>query len=146
MLTELILAGGAAYAGVTSYAKQTKKKRLALFLRTPSLSLPDDVKATALQAPTRDEIDKTLNRELAIASLSLGLSAMGAWLYPPLILCSFIGLILVGRHVYSSAYTSLTKDQRANGDTVISIVITMFLLQGYYVLSAIPIFYLGVSA
>ncbi|ETX04659.1 MAG: hypothetical protein ETSY2_27555, partial [Candidatus Entotheonella gemina] len=70
---------------------------------------------------------------------------MGAWLYPPLILCSFIGLILVGRHVYSSAYTSLTKDQRANGDTVISIVITMFLLQGYYVLSAIPIFYLALN-
>ncbi|ETX01314.1 MAG: hypothetical protein ETSY1_07830 [Candidatus Entotheonella factor] len=145
MLTELILAGGAAYAGVKSYAKQSKKKRLAKFLGTPPFSLSEEIKATALQAPTRDEIDKTLNRELAIASFSLGLSAMGAWLYPPLIWCSFLGLFLVGRHVYSSAYTSLAKDHRANGDTVISIVITMFLLQGYYVLSAIPIFYLALN-
>ena len=137
MLFELALAG--AGAGTLSVLKRhTKKKRLRLFLKPHTL-----VRSDALQpAQTRSVADTTFvgkdqgwsDRQIAIAACSLGVSAVGAILYPPLSFLGVPGMIYSTYELYLHGFRSLVYEKKANVDVLVMCVDLICFVQGYYFL------------
>lgn len=86
----------------------------------------------------KSQVEKELNRNLAMALSSMGFAVSGALLYPPLALLSLPGVIVNSRYILSSSYDHLVKQHKVNIDVLNAVIITMFIGTGHYVLANIP--------
>ena len=86
------------------------------------------------------EIQKRLNRNLVIASASLGLACMGALLYPPLSVLSWPGFFVITRYTVVDSYNFFVKKRQIGIDAVSVCVRSLLFFTGYYVLANLSCF------
>jgi heavy metal translocating P-type ATPase len=83
------------------------------------------------------KIDAEINHYLKVALLSLGLSVIGALVYPPLSLLSALGVLYTTSRFMKDAYKSLFEEHRVRICVVDVIMIPAVLLLGYFFVSSL---------
>ncbi len=82
------------------------------------------------------DVEKATNRDLALSLGALG-CAVGAWLYPPLVLGNIIGLAYYGLLRYKAVYQELVTKRKITINLLDAITITSALVGGFYFLGAL---------
>ncbi|RKZ90511.1 MAG: heavy metal translocating P-type ATPase [Candidatus Parabeggiatoa sp. nov. 1] len=83
------------------------------------------------------DYEKSVNQELAITSVSLGLATAGALVYPPLIIASLAGLAYVTLPIVHRGYRTLVIERRIGSTLVDAIVLPCVLVSGHYIIAAL---------
>lgn len=98
----------------------------------------------AAQLQTRNVAMHSLNRDLTIASASLGMAIAGSLFYPPLQLLCLPPLLYSLRYMFQNSYRALYKPNlrdKAHVNTLTTITVVTCLLNGYVVIPAISGFF-----
>jgi Cu2+-exporting ATPase len=85
-------------------------------------------------------VEKEINHYLKVALVSLGLSIVGALVYPPLSLLSALGVLYTTSRFMKDAYKSLFEEHRVRICVVDVIMIPAILLLGYFFISSLTTF------
>ncbi|MEY4768658.1 MAG: hypothetical protein RL637_1297 [Pseudomonadota bacterium] len=129
----VILAGG--LIASTSF-------RLYRSLKKPVETATTTAEQSDSQLPSEEEVinpeveKAALARDLKIASGTLGLTAFGALVYPPISIFSGLGIAYISIPYYKRAYESI-KQKKIDVYVVDSIAIPAMFLSGYYFASAL---------
>jgi hypothetical protein len=134
MLLELAVAGVA----LSVIRRRNKQKRLSLFLKphTPAMA------AALRQTESNSVAEKTFtakerpwsNSQFTLSALSLGVSAVGDALCPPLSLLSLPGTVYVTRALYRQGFRSVVRERKATVDVLLIVVNLLSLANGYFFL------------
>ncbi|RKZ79825.1 MAG: heavy metal translocating P-type ATPase [Candidatus Parabeggiatoa sp. nov. 1] len=161
-MINLLIAGGAlVYTGVKLYKslKETKvssslsteEKEVILTKEkiTPSSDLhnqPAEDNLPVVKDENRtDDIKKTANQDFIISSVSLGLSTVGALVYPPLIIASIAGMAYITRPIWQKGYRSLFKKRQVDIAVIDSIALPAIFLTGHYFIAAVAYWLYAIS-
>lgn len=91
------------------------------------------------------DYEKSVNQELAITSVSLGLATAGALVYPPLIIASLAGLAYVTIPIVRKGYKTLVIERRIGSTLVDAIVLPCVLVSGHYIIAALSYWMYSIS-
>jgi hypothetical protein len=80
-----LVTGGVVYAGARAYSKH-RRRRTTVWLFEDGRAI--ETSATIVEEPDLEQIERRINGNLNLATLSLGLAAGGVLIYAPLILIS----------------------------------------------------------
>ena len=145
----LLIAGGVlAFTGYKAY--KNREKSLSSPAKTPNNStkktsgaeqgqhiskeqgqLPVSIESEA------DELEKSTQKEFLISSTSLGLTTLGAFIYPPLLFPAMLGFGYVSIPLWKQGYESLFKKRKVDISVVYSVAFPSIFFSGYYLLGAI---------
>jgi len=128
IFTEAALAIGAFYAGRKAYKRRKTKRAMQRLLTDKKSDQPITITSPEQQ---------TANRELAIATTTLGLAATGALVYSPLVLVSVVGLAYLTVPVWQRAYQAATKERRVKRELLDSVALPGLIVTGYVPAAAI---------
>ena len=85
--------------------------------------------------------ERQLHRNFVIALSSFGL-AMGGWLlYTPIALLSLPGILYSSQHTYKRAYHTLVQQKKLNIDVANASVVSLLLVNGYFILTCLPLLF-----
>ncbi len=135
MILEILLAGGVLYAGVNTFRNRKRKKKPVWLVEHGSLqtatdtSIPDE----AIMA----RLEKKINRDFVISSVSLGMSLTGTLAYPPLGLASVPLTIYGAIPTFEDTYEVIFNQGRAKLAVISSIVIIGSLGASYYFIASL---------
>ena len=87
-----------------------------------------------------NETQKRANRNLAIASASLGLATAGALFYAPLSWLSLPGVFHISRLSYISSYNSIVKERKVNVDTLFTLTTILLVGGGQFFFATVSVF------
>jgi Cu2+-exporting ATPase len=162
-MINLLIAGGAlVYTGVKLYQSlketkvssslSTKEKEVILKNEkiTPPSHLVHNQPAEENLPVVKDEdwaneFKKNTERYFIISSVSLGLTTVGALVYPPLIIVGIAGMVYLTIPMLQSGYRSLFKKRQVDIAVIDSIALPGILFTGHYLIGAIAFWLYALS-
>ncbi len=95
------------------------------------------------QLPVKKETftEAEINQDLAIASVSLGLTTAGMLAYPPLLILSVPALLYTTLPIFHSAYEAIFKRREVTAEAVYSISIPGIFLTGHIFIASLAAFF-----
>jgi Cu2+-exporting ATPase len=78
------------------------------------------------------EAEREINRKSQLFLVSFGASAVAALIYPPLSVLSLPVALYILKDVYRASYDAVVKRRELTVDTLVSVLMTLFISQGYY--------------
>jgi len=155
MLWELAI-GGAVYSGVKAYQKRSRRKACGVFLQpdkaatslnSSPLTFLGSTRRQQLQSvasssddEARKATEQQVNRNVTIASASLGLATVGAFGYPVLSLLSLPGFFYISGIVAVSSYHELVQHRKVGTDMLSFLVKVLLFAYGQFVLCNVSTF------
>lgn len=131
LVFEIFLAGGVAYTGIKTFRRRKRLNEAVCLTNYDKLPL----EPTDLSAPDKisfAELERKINRDFSLSSVSLGLSITGALAYPPLGVASIPLTIYGALPTFENAFASIFSRNRTKVATVSSIVIVGTLVTDHY--------------
>lgn len=134
LIVTVYIAGGMAYAGIKTFIKYRPKKSAAWLNETGrKTSAASRFETESEQLENRAiRTEKVLQRNFAISSVSLGLTAAGALLYPPLGVASVPLNVYTSIPVLGKSYEFLLRKRRGVMPVVTSFAVMGMMASGHY--------------
>lgn len=80
------------------------------------------------------DAEKEINRKTKLFLSSFGLATAGSFIYAPLSVLSLPAALYILKDVYKGSFTSLFKNKELTIDTLVSLLMTLFIAKGFYLL------------
>ena len=80
------------------------------------------------------DAEKEINRKTKLFLGSFGLATAASFIYSPLSVLSLPAALYILKDVYKGSFTSLFKKKELNIDTLVALLVTLFIAKGYYLL------------
>jgi hypothetical protein len=132
LVTNALIAGGAIYAGIKTLI--TNRNKPVAWLGEPAGQIRAG-SASATDVFSFPQIEGKTRRHFSVASVSLGLSLSGAFVYPPLALASVPLTVLASIPIFENAYEALFKEGRIRMAVVSSAAVIGTLATGHYLMA-----------
>ena len=139
LLTRILTTGSVLYTGAKLQTRKKKKAIIALIQQavtrkhqeqhsSPSLNNKRNQQLAEVSASSGNVKDnpseKEINQFITISSVSMALSTVGFFIYPPLALLSVPGVIWIGKSFLQDAYQSIVKEKKIR----LSIIESVFII------------------
>ncbi|MDM8561157.1 heavy metal translocating P-type ATPase [Candidatus Parabeggiatoa sp. HSG14] len=165
-MTKILIVGAAlGYTVFKVYQgyKETKKTKISPSLSTPKkvilkkekITLPSDMVINnqpveenlpvVTDENLTNEIKKSAERDFIVSSASLGLTTVGALVYPPLIIASIAGMVYLTIPIWQKGYHSLFKKRQIDIAVIDSIALPGIFLTGHFFIAAIAFWLYALS-
>jgi cation transport ATPase len=80
------------------------------------------------------DAEKEINRKTKLFLGSFGLATAGSFIYAPLSVLCLPAALYILKDVYKGSLTSLFKNKELTIDTLVALLITLFIAKGFYLL------------
>jgi len=134
IILEALLVGGVTYTGIKTFNKRRKRKKF--------LDLVDqhNTQVTGLSVSNEDDrsqVEKKVNRDFALSSISLGLSVTGSLIYPPFGIISVPLTVYGAFPIFENAYDVVFNQGRSKLAIVNSVIIIGSLVTNHFFLASL---------
>jgi hypothetical protein len=134
MIMAIVVAGGIAYAGARTYYKRRQR-------RTPVWLFEDgryiETSATVVEDPDLNKIERRVNLNLNLATISLGLTAAGVILYAPLVIVSIPLNVYDAVTMFEDTWAMIVSKGRLGTVLVSSSLVAITLIAEMYFLASL---------